>query len=236
MECPITVALRNISGSHVTESNANIISINHEDIVCDVIEYQISIDIIEMARFEAKNSKVDPENLRPLANEFAQKLFNECMGLDYASAFDKMFYLLDNGILANLLNDIILLSDQVAARAKPNSSIVMLNLIDNIDYIAVRRIDVLVNQLQEIHKYVRSLHCHLPVPLPKITIPNDIILNDIIPSNCDTIDDLKKLLECKLILLNYMKQIEDIQCSAINYLNKIQICLKEYLSNILFVR
>lgn len=225
--CPITAV---IGAYDQPNENDNLVVIDETEVICDDVLYQMTLDTIEVARFTAKNTRKSPEDIQEASVIIYDRLFADIGGKDYIEAYSILFpkVLINHHLLGNQLKKICVIFDNIGKLNGPKIKKDVFDglpqdkhcqIIEKIDYITVRRPDVLIYQLNEFTNYVNTFLSD-KIKIPDFEIPI-FPENKVIPSDHKTIEDINEILKHKLILLEYMNKLQILHCKAIEYINKL---------------
>lgn len=234
-QCPISLALQTLTktGSSQSADTTNLAIIGGEEIVCDSAQYFITMDTIEVARFEAKYTHAPEEEKSQAIAQICERMFKQ-MGADLIDSYSALFprVLVNSPLLIEQFQRIVILIGVICETAPKSMTLYEFELVNNAGFVLARRPDVLEYQLNQLNIFLRRFapKFSLIVPeFPTLAIPS-FPANQMIRREA-TIEGVKSLLEMKLILLNYMCEVEKLHVAALRYLENViknmLTCLKE---------
>jgi hypothetical protein len=225
-KCPITIALNKLAlktGSNDISLD-NVAIIGGDEVVFDNADYYITLDTIEVARFEAKYSFAPKEEQEKAIRDISQRLFADILGGDLIDAYSALFsqvMVSSTNIIEQLAKIIILITVIAENLPAKNMTLRDLILVKNHQYVLPRRPDVLKYQLGELNSFLRKFPINLDTPqIPELTVPL-FPANENICDSANSIEDIKKILEQKIKVLKYMTELEKYHIIAIKYMEEI---------------
>jgi hypothetical protein len=227
--CPISEMMMVFSGAN--DDDNNVIFAGGEEYVIDGAEYILTKDAVEIARFEARNSRKEGDELKTAIDEFLNAQYGAILGLDFIGAYSVLFpqVLVNHDIIGEQLNAIFsAISVQFDKSTCDNCTIPEFICIKDAHYVVSRRPDILKYQIECIAEFARDFrinnHTVITAISPNIDIPE--FPSGVFPKSAETIAEVKDIYLQKKQLIDYMIAVESAHKLAIVYFEEVIKCIK----------